>query len=355
MKKLLKKNGGIVLLVVAILIRLIFSISNGLFESVYFKGLFPVIRKVQYWLGEHLPLPGYYLLFIAVLAWLFWRFPKKQTFENWKRFFQRVLNFAGFWAALFLVLWGYNYVGPTLAERLELSENSTAYDAVRVYQHAMHSASEKRNPIALPTDTSSVDELDVEIDYEAINASVQRALGEMGYPVAEKVCLKRIKPPGTLRRLGIRGIYNPFTGEANFESDAGTITSTFTSAHEMAHAYGITSEGEANFVAFLALSSSENEIWEYAAYFTLWRYTAKEVNDQLDGEQLTALAESIPIGLQIDRRAIWRRAAANPALFPELSEAMNDTYLKVQGVEMGVEDYNGFVSLYLRFFKPVMD
>jgi hypothetical protein len=355
MTKTFRRFGGLIFLALAIALRLVFSVFPEVFELVYFEGIFPLIRKIQYPAGAALPFSGYYFLIGIVIFWLIWRMPKSKVKKKWFSFGRRLLNFCGGLIGLFLLLWGYNYVGPSLADRMSLAENDNQYDVAKLYLFSMEKATEKRKVIKLPTDSSSVEDLEVEINYQELNDAVKSVLGELGYPIDTNVKLRRVKPAGALRRVGIRGIYNPFTGEANVESDAGVLTTAFTAAHEMAHAYGITSEGEANLVAYLSLVNSGNSIWEYSAAYSLWRYVAGEVNRKLEEDDRAILAEAIPIALQIDRLAIWRRMNDSPPYFPELSEAVNDSYLKIQGVEGGTDDYDAFVGLYLRYANPIMD
>jgi len=350
-----KRFGGLIVLGVALLLRLVFAAFPKAFEVIYFQGVFPIIRKIQYPIGSALPFSGYYLLILIAFAWLIWRLPKSMDEKKWLAFGRRLLNFCGGLIALFLLLWGYNYIGPNLAERMYLAETDDQYDVAKLYLHVMNEAAEKRERIEIPTDTTSVEDLEEEIDIQKLNAAVKEVLSEFGYPTETDVVIRKVKPLGALRRVGIRGIYNPFTGEANVESDAGLLTGTFTAAHEMAHAYGITSEGEANLVAYMALIQSRMPTWEYSAVYSLWRYTAGEVNRKLEEVDREILAESIPIGLQIDRLAIWRRRSNAPPYFPELSEAVNDGYLKIQGVKGGTDDYDSFVGLYLRYVKPAME
>src|SRR5690606_21319492 len=61
---------------------------------------------------------------------------------------------------------------------------------------------------------------------------------------------KEFFPAGLLRKLGIMGIYFPFTGESYIDPSLHLLEKPFTIAHEMAHSFGITNEGEANFAAW---------------------------------------------------------------------------------------------------------
>jgi len=355
MKTVFLRYFGVVALVFALLVRTVFVYSPLAFDAMYFESLFPLIRTVQYPIGNVLPVSGYYVMMLIIVLWIIWRIPKNNEAAKWKTFIRRLCNFLSGWAAAFLFLWGFNYVGPSLSDRMKLAEIEQEYDVAALYLFAMEEASTLRKKISLPSDSASVDQLSLTIDYAKIDHAVKDVLRQYGYPTSNPVKLRKVYPFGALRRLGIRGIYNPFTGEANVESDAGILTTLFTAAHEMAHAYGVTSEGEANLTAYVTLMSSQNVHWQYAAAYHLWRYTAREVNQKLPKEDLEMLANAIPSGLRIDRQAIWNRGVDKPAYFPKLSEKMNDTYLKVQGVKAGTNDYNAFVSLYLKTYQPTMD
>lgn len=354
MRKTFKRYGGLLFIGVALVVRMLFSLFPQLFEALYFRTLFPFIRKIQYPIGMVLPFSGYYFLIVVAIAWLIWRLPKSRAKKKWLTFGRRLTNFCGGIIALFLLLWGYNYVGPSLADRLSLAKTDNQYDVAKLYLFTMNEAAEQRKTIVLPHDSAAVEDLAIEIDYIALNDAVKEVLQPLGYPISTGVKLRRVMPEGALRRVGIRGIYNPFTGEANVESDAGVLTGAFTAAHEMAHAYGITGEGEANLVAYMALINSGDAVWEYSARYALWRYVASEVNQKLDEADRAVLAEAIPEGLWRDRMAIWMRFSNRPPYFPELSETVNDSYLKIQGVESGTEDYNAFIGLYIRYANPLM-
>ena len=70
--------------------------------------------------------------------------------------------------------------------------------------------------------------------------------------------------PGQLARLGLLGYHAPQTGEAVIDPRAPAYTLAFTAAHEAAHQAGIVSEGEASYVAYLALAASPDPALRYA-------------------------------------------------------------------------------------------
>jgi hypothetical protein len=237
---------------------------------------------------------------------------------------------------------------------MDLSETETTYDVAELYLSTMNEAERLRQFVNLASDTSAVEDLEIVADSSVYQA-MSGLLEPLGYPVEPPVYVRRVVPAGTLRRLGISGIYNPFTGEANIEPSSGALSGTFTMAHEMAHAMGVTREGEANFAAYLALRRSNEPLLRYSAAYFLWRYVASDVRDLLSEEDQVKLASAIPEELMIDRRAIWKRHARHEPVFPELSERLNDQYLKLQGVRAGTDDYNAFVGLYLSYRESIRE
>ena len=70
--------------------------------------------------------------------------------------------------------------------------------------------------------------------------------------------------PGLLSRLGLLGYHATLTGEAVIDPRAPAYTLAFTAAHEAAHQAGIVSEGEASYLAYLALTASPDPALRYA-------------------------------------------------------------------------------------------
>lgn len=343
MKRIASRNLGIVLFLIVLAIRFIFSFSPVAFESVYFNGVFPLIRKGQSFLSFLWVIPGFYVLVIGLIAWLIWRFPKS---KNFKFFFKRLANLICGITAVFLVLWGYNYLDKGFAERMGLPHSSKLVDLSDHYLAVMDSAMVYR--AAIPEDIKTIVEVEEIPSDSLINSWVKEVIKDYGYPTSSDVFVQHVRPAGILRRLSIAGIYNPFTGEANVDNASPALPRIFTVAHEIAHGYGITSEAEANFVAYLACMHSNNPLANYAGAYALWRQMAGEINKTFPAESIEFLASQIPPLLWEDRQAILEVHYKYKGYFPGLTDKVNDTYLKVQGVEKGTDDYDGFLQLYLR-------
>src|SRR5207248_11260701 len=71
---------------------------------------------------------------------------------------------------------------------------------------------------------------------------------------------------GLMSRLGISGVYSPFTGEPNYNALQPDFDLPFAVAHEMAHQRGFAREDEANFIAFLVCTKASNAYVRYSGY-----------------------------------------------------------------------------------------
>mgnify|MGYP000613279124 CR=1 FL=1 len=245
-----------------------------------------------------------------------------------------------------MFLFGYQYLDKGYAERINLPAPPENVNIIDEYIAAMDRAMVARNEISALEGKTDITELTAWPSDTEIQKQVGLVLTM--YPArAVPIKLVQFKPKRTLRRMGISGIYNPFTGEANVESNLPSIQNAYVSAHEMAHAHGITSEAEANFVAYLACLNSGDPFLIYAGEYALWRQVAREINKTFPKDVLESLRAMAPEDLWTDRIAILNIYRQSPAYFPEATENMNDAYLKLQGIEAGADDYDGFLKIYL--------
>ena len=109
-------------------------------------------------------------------------------------------------------------------------------------------------------------------------------------------------------------------------------------AHEMAHSYGVTDEGEANFIAWVICTRSEEPILRYAAHLLLLRYQLRDYHG-MDPDGALCWMENLPKGIIQDLISIRESAEAYPPLWLEMSRKSNDLFLKSQGVKAGIKSY----------------
>lgn len=344
MKRIIKANWGLTILFFVLVIRFLFVLWPSTHESLYFSHIFPGIREIQSWFNPIWIVPGYFLIFIlsaGLIGFLFFRR------RSWKLFFRNIFNFLGFALSLFMICFGFQYVGEDLATRMNLPPPPDKVDITDLYFLSMENALISRATIKSIDTASDITKLNHIPNNDSIYLDVIDCLKAYEYKACEFPVVIQEIPFGILRKLGISGIYNPFTGECNVEKELPTLLKTNVIAHEMAHACGITNEGEANFIAWLALKQSSDPYLNYTADYALWRQIAKHINRKLSKDELSKISTLIPEQLLQDRLAIIEILRKDAPIYPELTEKFNDTYLKIQGIETGVEDYDNFLTIYL--------
>ena len=153
-----------------------------------------------------------------------------------------------------------------------------------------------------------------------------------------------------MSRLGIVGIYSPFTLEAHVNVDVLDYHIPNTMLHELAHFRGIMREDEANFIAWLVGKRSGNPDFMYSgamlalthASGQLWRVSRDAHNRVMAAQNAYVLA---------DRRANWYYWRQFDGPLTEISQNINDAYLRAQRQEDGVQSYGRMVDLLLAYFR----
>lgn len=151
-----------------------------------------------------------------------------------------------------------------------------------------------------------------------------------------------------MTRLGLGGVYSPFTGEPNYNADVPDFQMPFIMAHEMAHQRGVARESEANFVAYLVCVNSPDPFVQYSGY----RNGLGVVSElyRLDPAKAREIFSQLGAGYRDDSRraaAFWAKAAGAAGA---LSQRVNDLYLRANRVKDGAADYSGSTALIIGYY-----
>lgn len=146
------------------------------------------------------------------------------------------------------------------------------------------------------------------------------------------------------------GIYTFFTGEANINMAYPDYTTVFTAAHEMSHQRGIARENEANFLAFIVCINSDDDYIRYAGYVNMLEYVLNALAGA-DYEIYVETLVNLPKPVRQEMAAyseIYRKY--DKTVVGEISQNLNDSYLKSQGTE-GRVSYGMVVDLAVAYYK----
>lgn len=153
-----------------------------------------------------------------------------------------------------------------------------------------------------------------------------------------------------MTQLELLGIYTFFTGESNVNVHYPDYTLPFSIAHEFAHARGISRENEANFIAFLVCINADEPYIKYSGYMNMYEYLASALSKANKNmlKNVYAMSSSRVTG---EMRAYSEFYYDNQnKLFGELSDFINDLYLKSQGTE-GIISYGLVVRLCVGYYE----
>jgi hypothetical protein len=148
---------------------------------------------------------------------------------------------------------------------------------------------------------------------------------------------------------GILGYYNPFTAEAQYNSELPNTYIPFTSAHESSHQLGFAREQEANFVGYLIGIHSKNIELRYSTeYFTLKSLLNFIVDE--DPEFVKSVLVNYSPEMKKDRAYEKSFVLKHQGFLNEFFGFTNNLFLKSNQQE-GSVTYSYFIDLLLNYEK----
>lgn len=352
MIRFLRKNIWITLGLIAIFIRVLFSLSPELYALLYRDGLFPIIRFIFDHTFGLLPFPAAYLFvptasFTLVLLIGVW-FKKLLVERKVVRCLLKLCNFFMGLIFVFLLLWGFHYARTPIENVLGLSvQNGMTTKELEEEINIIHNSCidlrrqiTKRENLALP------DSIFPSCLSDTIRSLEKKTLDQIGCPVTGYVPARMIKPNGLLLRFNASGIYLPFTGEAHIENALPNYVKAFTIAHELAHGFGYGSEASCNFVAYITCIRSNIPAIQYAGQFTYLRYLLAELKKVYPDQTYRDFRDSLlHPSLQYDLNHLYDIYDSYPGIADQFQRNAYDLYLKSQGIKEGRLSYNRMILL----------
>jgi Protein of unknown function (DUF3810) len=326
----------------AVALQWLASCFPAVVESLYAERIFPIVAHVLGLLTGWLPFSlAEAVLLLGVVSSLLWLVRR----PPWRVVLRRVAATAGLLYAAFLLLWGFCYDREPLAALLGLDVRpSPASELQSLCSSLVSQANELR--AGLPEDSAGVLRSDVADVLARAPLGLEGAGREMPLLAASPVTPKPILASRVFSHLGISGIYSPFTGEANVNTEVPAPDLPFAASHEMAHQRGIAREDEANFVAWLACRRHPDRDYRYSGTLSASLYGLSELA-RTDAHSAHAIAAGRSPAVARDIAALVAWAERYRGTARTVSRAVNDAYLRAHGQEEGVRSYGRMVDLLL--------
>ena len=145
------------------------------------------------------------------------------------------------------------------------------------------------------------------------------------------------------------GMYTYYTGEANINTEFPDYSTPFTVAHEMAHQRGIAREDEANFMAYLICTASEDPFIRYSGYLNMYEYTQNALYSA-DKKAYAKVSGTLCMEAKYDMesyRVFFMQYKDSKAA--GVADTLNDAFLKGNGQEEGTRSYGLVVDLAVAY------
>ena len=241
---------------------------------------------------------------------------------------------------LFYALWGFNYYRSDLNERLGIEKQTPNTD---LFTNELKILIDTTNADYCTFDDFNISEIDslVEDSYKRL-APILKLKYPQGKRKPKKITLSRF-----FAKAGISGYYGPFFNEVHINKHVLPVEYPFVLAHEKAHQFGITSEAEANFYAWLACVNSTKEQLRYSANLMVLRFFLYQ-GSRLENYQ--EIIKWVNDDVKEDYQKIrenWQKLRNEKV--DKIASKVNDTYLKTNQIKKGIDDYNNVVQLVMDF------
>ena len=260
--------------------------------------------------------------------------------KQWKAVASRALMVVGLAAFLYTYQCGINYYRRPFSSELALEVRQSS---VRELKELCEYLTEKVN------ETAAEEAYDREWRIWG-----QQAMSQLGeeypglagyYPRPKPVTVSWI-----LSVQQLSGIYSPFTLEANYNRQMTDYNIPHTICHELSHLNGFMREDEANYIAYLACTGSEDPTLQYSGLLLAYTHSINALY-KADYERFVAVREKLCEQAERDyayHRLYWEQYEGPVS---RVSDKVNDTYLRANAQEEGSKSYGRMVDLLLGEYR----
>jgi hypothetical protein len=319
------------------------AIANRPFiEHYYSRGFYPLVASSFSFISNLVPFSlwdvfwiVFFLLIITGLVMVLFRKIKLG------RYLLRTIQSVAILYSFFYLVWGYNYFRPAIQDRVGWKVQASDSDLFRQVLDSIISEANINYISIKPSDYAQIDKL-VEESY--LSQSRQLALR---YPNGSR------KPKTMIfskfyGKLGLSGYFGPFFNEIHLNRILLPMDYPFVLGHEKAHQFGVASEAEANLIGFIVCVKSGDQRLRYSGYMSLLLYFMRDASHLKDYHEIIKRINPRVLD-DLRYRQKYYQGLENVTL-SDIQTAANNSYLKVNHIEKGVQNYNQVVSLVISWY-----
>ncbi len=271
---------------------------------------------------------------------------------RWKKLLKYGMKLACVLVLAFTLLCGLNYYRPELSQLMGMAVmESPVSELEGLCQELAQKANTLREQLDQRGQVMALKTGNLELMDQA-----RETMGSLSQNSGGQLFPKLpIKPKPVLNSwwmsmLQLTGIYCPWTAEANVNVAAPDYSIPSTTCHELAHTCGFMREDEANFIAYLACQESPYLEFQYSGVMLALLHATNRLYSA-DAEGFSRVWGTLSPEVLLDfadNNDYWAKREGPVA---EISDAVNDVYLKVNAQSDGVQSYGRMVDLLLADYR----
>jgi hypothetical protein len=254
----------------------------NLIAQFYTHGFFKYWTFVLRWVFGSIPFAMgeliYFIFTILLIINIIRYFTLLKKFNQiWQKIGFILFKLAWLGIRLFVVfqfIWGFNYMQPDPTNTFDLSIQPPKN--VQIAQTQINQLTNELIQELNQTRENLSSYKGVTPNFEQTVAKVQHAYGKISkaYPLLQlqNQSVKKAIFSSLGDYIGFLAFYQPITAEAIVRADLPMLTQPYTIAHEMAHQLGYASETEANFIAFVVATESDDPMLKYSMLLQMFTY-----------------------------------------------------------------------------------
>ncbi len=342
----------LILLGFSLVLLMLFKLLPEFMDSVYSGFIYRYMAQAISAVMSLIPFSFAEMLIYALVISLLFFTVKALIRKTWKKYLKNLGITAIYAVSIFLLTCGLNY------HRLPLEEHLGYHTEPAPKEELLALATditERANLAASFTGRGSQGEMIPDYSFEDIKEAVSNAYDSLARATGLKVggYYPSVKPVMASRGMSytfVMGFFFPWTVEANINNDVPVFWIPALIAHEQAHVRGFMRENEANFLTYLLAGYTQNRELKYSCLLHSLNYVLNAVYKAAPSDYEGVIASLSPrIIYDLDQnRAYWEPFRTS---FAEVSQQVNDAYLKANGQKEGVGSYGRVVDLMIAHHK----
>ena len=317
--------------------------NTRLVDQYYSNGIYPRIAKLFSSLSNLIPFSlwdlFWVLIIFLIISGIFFIAFKKVKFRWYSL---RIAQLLALLYSFFYILWGFNYFRPKIETRIGWEKQQTDE---RIFRLVLDSIIIHTNSSHISVSASDYSMIDILVEESYCKNSLEFGIN---YPNGTRRP-KTMLFSSTFAKLGVSGYFGPFFNEIHVNGCLLPMDYPFVLAHEKAHQFGITSEAEANLVAFIVCTTSDDLRLQYSGNLLMMLYFLTDATKMNDYQGYIKKIDR-PVITDIRFRRRYYQVLLNKNL-DKMQNAVNDSYLKSNNIREGVKNYNHVVALVISWYQ----